>query len=265
MFLCVMIVDVSLLRCIHRYGEHYVPFDEAAMKTVIRNHQIAPEQVNAWKETKSVYGFSELMFAYFYSNLTDVSILGNRYARLAKQYPAETTYWVQQISAIWGDVKYFPVPKSSTESYDVSFEDSWMQSRSFGGDRGHEGCDIMAQKNERGLYPVVSVSDGVVEQMGWLPQGGYRIGIRSSHGAYFYYAHLADYAEGLSIGDKVAAGELLGFMGDTGYSEVEGTTGNFDVHLHFGIYLNDADGKEFSVNSYAVLRYLEDKRLVYDY
>lgn len=263
--MCVIIVDVWLLRYIHRYGERYVPFDETAMGTVIRNHQITPEQVNTLKETESVYDFSELMFAYFYSNLTDVSMLENRYERLEEQYPAETAYWVQQISAIWSDIKYFPVPESATESYDVSFEDSWMQSRSFGGNRGHEGCDIMAQKNRRGLYPVVSVSDGVVEQMGWLPQGGYRIGIRSSQGAYFYYAHLADYAEGLSIGEQVAAGELLGFMGDTGYSKVEGTTGNFDVHLHFGIYLNDADGKEFSVNSYGVLRYLENNRLVYDY
>lgn len=265
MFLFAMIVDVSMLRCIHRYGESYVPFDEAAIKNVIRNHQITPEQVIGLNEAESVYGFSELAFAYFYSNLTEVSGLENSYARLSEQYPAETTYWVQQISAIWSDIKYFPVPESATESYDVNFEDSWMQSRSFGGNRGHEGCDIMAEKNNRGLYPVVSVSDGVVEQMGWLPQGGYRIGIRSSHGAYFYYAHLADYEEGLEPGDEVAAGELLGFMGDTGYSDVEGTTGNFDVHLHFGIYLNDADGKEFSVNSYAVLMYLKDKRLVYSY
>ena len=94
-----------------------------------------------------------------------------------------------------------------------------MQSRTYGGDRGHEGCDIMADINERGNYPVISVSDGTIEQMGWLELGGYRIGIRSPHGAYFYYAHLSDYAEGLSIGDEIHAGELIAFMGDTGYSK----------------------------------------------
>ena len=45
-------------------------------------------------------------------------------------------------------------------------------------------------------------------------------------------------------------------MGDTGYSDTPGTTGMFDVHLHLGIYLNDEDGREFSVNSYPVVQYL---------
>ncbi|MDE7063605.1 MAG: M23 family metallopeptidase, partial [Lachnospiraceae bacterium] len=147
----------------------------------------------------------------------------------------------------------------------VAFENSWMQSRTYGGNRGHEGTDIMASINSRGVYPIISISDGVVEKMGWLPKGGYRIGVRSEHGAYFYYAHLSDYAEGLKVGDRVHAGDLLAFMGDTGYSEVEGTTGNFDVHLHFGVYLNDAAGNEFAVNSYAVLQYLEERKLQYPY
>ena len=58
----------------------------------------------------------------------------------------------------------------------------------------------------------------------------------------------------------MAAGELLGFMGDSGYSEIEGTVGNFDVHLHFGIYLNDEENREFSINSYAPLRYLKQRK-----
>ena len=43
----------------------------------------------------------------------------------------------------------------------------------------HEGCDIMAGNNERGYFPIVSMTDGVVERIGWLEKGGYRIGIRS--------------------------------------------------------------------------------------
>jgi len=56
-------------------------------------------------------------------------------------------------------------------------------------------------------------------------------------------------------------------MGDTGYSKTEGTAGNFDVHLHFGIYLNDENKREFSVNSYSILQYLyqEKKILHYQY
>lgn len=171
------------------------------------------------------------------------------------------------LDAVWEDMVYFPVPESSydTKGYSVSFGDSWMESRRFGGERSHEGCDIMAAANKRGHYPVVSISDGVVEKMGWLKLGGYRIGIRSLHGVYFYYAHLSDYEPSLHVGDEVLAGELLGFMGDTGYSETEGTTGYFPVHLHIGIYLNGEDGKEKSYNPYPFLKELEEKKLRFCY
>lgn len=161
------------------------------------------------------------------------------------------------------DMVYFPVPESSydTNGYRVSFSDSWMESRSFGGERHHEGCDIMAVIDKRGHYPVISISDGYVEKIGWLKLGGYRIGIRSPNGVYFYYAHLNDYALGIQAGDEVKAGELLGFMGDTGYSETEGTTGYFPVHLHLGIYLDDENGEEHSYNPYPFLKELEENKL----
>ena len=90
------------------------------------------------------------------------------------------------------------------------------------------------RKNVRGIYPVYSMTDGVVENIGWLRLGGYRIGIRSPSGAYFYYAHLAEYAKDFQIGETVSAGTFLGFMGDTGYSDVEGTTGEFCSPSSYG-------------------------------
>lgn len=80
------------------------------------------------------------------------------------------------------------------------------------------------------------MTDGVVEAIGWLTKGGYRIGVRAPGGGYFYYAHLSSYAKDFQPGDAVAAGDILGYMGDTGYGE-EGTTGKFPVHLHVGIYV----------------------------
>ena len=77
-----------------------------------------------------------------------------------------------------------------------------------------------------GYYPVVSMTDGIVESKGWLELGGCRLGIRAPHGAYFYYAHLDSYAD-IEEGDTINAGDLLGFMGDTGYGTEEGTRGNF--------------------------------------
>ena len=168
--------------------------------------------------------------------------------------------YTQALEVLYRDIRFFPVKQDARQKYGWYYEDSWGDARTYGGTRRHEGTDIMAENNRRGYFTIVSVSDGVVEKKGWLQQGGYRIGIRSPSGAYFYYAHLYDYAN-LQEGDSVLAGETLGHMGDTGYSEIEGTTGNFAVHLHFGMYLN-MDGKETSVNSYPVLSWLEAENLV---
>ena len=161
--------------------------------------------------------------------------------------------------AIWDDLKYFPIPESSTDTnLQVSYSNGWMAERNYGGKRGHEGTDIMANLNESGLFPVISITDGVVTNIGWLEKGGYRIGITAPSGAYFYYAHLDSYAN-LKEGDRIEAGDLLGFMGDSGYGP-EGTTGMFPVHLHLGMYIYP-EGKEISVNPYWVLRYLEDHKV----
>ncbi|MCC8044244.1 MAG: M23 family metallopeptidase [Clostridiales bacterium] len=152
-------------------------------------------------------------------------------------------------AAIWDDVRCFPV---SGEGF--FYENTWMYERAYGGIRGHEGTDILPPENLSGIYPIVSMTDGVVEKIGWLEKGGYRIGIRSEHGGYFYYAHLDSYARDFQVGDEITVGELLGMMGDTGYG-VEGTRGQFDVHLHLGIYIQTERVDELSVNPYWVLCY----------
>lgn len=165
------------------------------------------------------------------------------------------------LKAVFGDVTCFPVGKiENLPSAGYSYIDSWQYARNYGGDRLHEGCDIMADYNQRGIYPIYSATDGMVEKIGWLKLGGYRIGIRSSSGAYYYYAHLAEYAKEFEVGEEIKAGTLLGFMGDTGYGEVPGTYGKFDVHLHFGIYFNDETGAEYAMNPYQVLYFCEQRQ-----
>lgn len=166
--------------------------------------------------------------------------------------------------AVFGDLEYFPVPRPSGGEDAAVFEDTFGASRTYGGRRTHEGTDLFGSKNISGYYPVVSVTDGVVEKVGWLPLGGWRIGIRSPSGGYFYYAHLDSYSRDFQQGDSIQAGELLGLMGDTGYGP-EGTRGKFPVHLHFGIYIRTQNRREISVNPYAVLRYLENTAGEYTY
>lgn len=229
----------------------------------LRDHQVPVEVLNAFmQESGDTRELAELLAMYFATEglVTDCDVLRDDISFVKKYHGEEFREIAGYVYAIWNDLERFPVGITAlNEDAGVTFADSWMQSRTFGGDRGHEGCDIMATVNVRGIYPIYSMTDGVIENIGWLRLGGYRIGVRSPSGAYFYYAHLAEYAKDFEIGETVKAGTLLGYMGDTGYSDIPGTTGNFDVHLHLGVYLNDADGTEFSVNSYPMLRYLYDE------
>ncbi len=192
----------------------------------------------------------------------------DEWAKLAQAYTGKEgegfTALADSYQAVLADVQYFPVPYSSISKADVSYENSWMFERNFGGTRGHEGTDLMPTVDQAGLYPVVSMTDGTVERVGWLTKGGYRIGVRSLSGGYFYYAHLSAYASDFREGDTVKAGQILGYMGDTGYGE-EGTTGQFAVHLHLGIYIRTANYAELSVNPYWVLRGIEEERLTYQF
>ena len=115
----------------------------------------------------------------------------------------------------------------------------------------------MSGNNEEGYFPVISMTDGVVEKKGWLELGGYRLGIRSPSGGYYYYAHLNSYADGIEEGKEIKAGSVIGTMGSTGYGE-EGTSGKFDVHLHLGIYYGD---DEISFNPYALLNICKDSMI----
>ena len=175
----------------------------------------------------------------------------------------ESDEWKTYLENVENDVSYFPVAESSVDkTLKTSFVNSWMAERTYGGERRHEGIDIMASKNIRGLYPVISMTDGVITNLGWLEKGGYRVGITSDSGIYYYYAHLDSYSN-IREGQRVKAGDLLGYMGDSGYGP-EGTTGKFAVHLHVGIYVY-VNGEEVSLNPYYILCHLENKKLKYAY
>ncbi len=189
-------------------------------------------------------------------------------ARESAELPAaeQAREYYELYENVWKDLVYFPIPESSEdEKAEVSFENSWMFERTYGGSYGHEGTDLMPSVDRSGYYPVLSMTDGVVENIGWLEKGGWRIGIRSVHDVYFYYAHLSSYAEDFQKGDVISAGQLLGYMGDTGYGKEEGTSGQFPVHLHVGIYVRTEEIPELAVNPYWFLRYLEQHKLKYSF
>ena len=143
--------------------------------------------------------------------------------------------------------------------------DDFGVDRSFGFRRKHLGHDMMGSLGT----PVVAVEGGVVEALGWNRYGGWRIGIRSFDGKrYYYYAHLQKdnpFAEGLQQGDMVVAGELLGFMGRTGYSDKENVNNIETVHLHFGMQLIFEESQkeclsEIWIDVYDIVRLLDSHR-----
>lgn len=103
---------------------------------------------------------------------------------------------------------------------------NWGEARG-GGMRAHQGLDIIAPANT----PVIAAADGRVEKL-YYSNGGGGITLyqRSADGGWiYYYAHLAGYAPGIAEGRSVRAGDVLGYVGDTGNAG----TGNY--HLHFGV------------------------------
>jgi len=102
------------------------------------------------------------------------------------------------------------------------FTDSWHAPRP--GGRLHEGVDIIGA---RGLA-IYAVADGVITKMltgGALSGNSIRLTI--ADGTYFFYAHLDGFAAGLTAGQTVRAGQIIGYLGSTG------ATSN---HLHFEVH-----------------------------
>ncbi|HET9334513.1 MAG TPA: M23 family metallopeptidase [Gemmatimonadota bacterium] len=114
-----------------------------------------------------------------------------------------------------------PVPVDGVDPSDLG--DTWGDARS--GGRSHEGIDIFARRRT----PVRSTTPGIVVRRGENPLGGRTVSILGPGGWRHYYAHLQGYA-GHSTGDRVAAGEVIGFVGTSGNAPADAP------HLHYGIY-----------------------------
>ncbi|MCC8023175.1 MAG: M23 family metallopeptidase [Clostridiales bacterium] len=152
----------------------------------------------------------------------------------------EDKTWTQQ----YGLKVFSPL----ADGYYFTHSDDFGNGRSYGYQRKHLGHDLMAAIGT----PVVAVESGVVEELGWHQYGGWRVGIRCFDGQrYYYYAQLRQnrpYAEGLEQGQVVMAGDVIGYVGRTGYSTVENTNGMQENHLHLGLQLIFDESQKDGVN-----------------
>jgi hypothetical protein len=90
----------------------------------------------------------------------------------------------------------------------------------------HHGDDIFAPAGA----PVLAVAAGTLFSVGWNDIGGRRLWLRDRQGNEFYYAHLSGFSYLAVEGARVAAGEVLGYVGTTG--DAAGTP----AHLHFEVH-----------------------------
>lgn len=128
----------------------------------------------------------------------------------------------------------FPQPALHT-----TFENDWGYARPDG--RVHRGNDLIGDKGD----PVVSILDGVVLRMREGPRSGYYVVIQHDNGWTSWYLHLDNdrrgddgrggrataFAPGLAVGQRVLAGQLIGFVGDSGNAEDTAPHTHFELHI----------------------------------
>lgn len=209
---------VTLLACLGaKYGGDFSRYKYSDMT----------ELAEQFKSGRSEQEITKDMQYYPYYKQAYSAVLGSMvgaYQEGGEGADPETKYGVRWFSPI---AKGFP----------YSAYDDFGAVRTYGYTRPHLGHDMMAAVGT----PVIAVESGVVECLGWNKYGGWRVGIRShDKKRYWYYAHLRQnrpFAEELSEGDEVNAGDVIGYVGRTGYSDNENVNGITESHLHIGLEL----------------------------
>ena len=117
----------------------------------------------------------------------------------------------------------------------------------------HHGDDLFAPIGT----PLLAVADGLIFSVGWNRVGGWRLWLRDARGNEFYYAHLSAYSPLAVDGAVVHAGDVVGYVGDTG--DAEGTPS----HLHFEIHPRGLLGRGYD-GAVDPTTYLDTWRHPYD-
>lgn len=233
-----------------RYGGDFSRFRSKDMETLVEKLQNGSSMEELTADLKY---YSYYLEAYS-------AVLGGMTGTYEIQIPSENgsdPVWVTK----YGLKAFSPIAKN----YPYSDFDDFGVSRSYGFKRQHLGHDMMGQVGT----PVICVESGYVEAIGWNQYGGWRLGIRSfDKKRYYYYAHLRKnypYHKTLSEGSIVQAGDVIGYLGRTGYSRTENTNNIDEPHLHFGMQLifdeSQKEGNnEIWIDCYELIKFLSRNR-----
>lgn len=251
--------------------------DFSNSKTVSKEMENAVEQIKSGKGSNELFKKEYKNYSYFYESYSAVlgGLVGNyqleettleeKQNQMVSGSAVDTKDKKKESSKKWtkqyGLKGFSPLAKG----FDYSDYDDFGVSRSYGYKRRHLGHDMMGQIGT----PVIAVESGTVEAMGWNQYGGWRVGIRSfDKKRYYYYAHLRQnvpFGNGLEEGSVVTAGDVIGYLGHTGYSKNENVNNIDTPHLHFGLQLifdeSQKEGNnEIWVDCYALVQFLRRNR-----
>ncbi len=209
-------------------------------------------------EGESIDSLTKNMKYFPYYKESFNAVLGDFIGEYSIQVPNETStepVWEKR----YGLKVFCPIAKNfSFEHYD-----DFANVRTYGYSRRHTGHDLFGSIGT----PVVAIESGIVECVGWNQYGGWRIGIRSfDTKRYYYYAHLRKdhpYTPIVEEGATIKAGDVIGYIGMTGYS-VKENVNNINVpHLHMGIQLifdeSQKDGSsEIWIDDYNIVKLIQE-------
>ncbi len=194
-------------------------------------------------------------FPYYQEVFTAVlgEYIGEYYIQTSAE-DTDTPVWERR----YGLKAFCPIAKD----YGFEHYDDFGNSRNYGYRRRHTGHDLFGSLGT----PIIAIESGIVECAGWNQYGGWRIGIRSfDKKRYYYYAHLRKdhpYTPIIKEGEIVKAGDVIGYLGMTGYSAKENVNNINVPHLHMGIQLifdeSQKDGStEIWIDDYNIVKLLQ--------
>lgn len=234
------------------YGGEFGSYKKSDMSKLV-------ERLQSKEETMASITADMKYYSYYLEAYTAVlgGLVGEYEIEQQKDDTSGELVWVKK----YGLKGYLPIAKN----FPYSDYDDFGVSRSYGYKRRHLGHDMMGQVGT----PIVAVESGYVEAIGWNQYGGWRLGIRSFDGKrYYYYAHLRKnfpYNKALKEGSIVQAGDVIGYLGRTGYSATENVNNIETSHLHIGLQLifdeSQKEGNnEIWVDCYNLIRFLYRNR-----
>lgn len=211
---------LSYLAC--KYGGNFKKFNQKDLNILTQKLKDGATMEELTKDLKN--------YSYYYQAFDAIlhEFIGEYEVEVPNAGTEEKTYIKK-----YGVKAFSPIAKN----YSFSHYDDFGNARSYGYKRVHLGNDLMGSIGT----PVIAVESGTVEAIGWNQYGGWRIGIRSfDKKRYYYYAHLRKdhpYVKDLQEGQIVKAGDVIGYLGMTGYSTKENVNNINVPHLHFGMQL----------------------------